>query len=33
MPRNGGSHSGPVEADETYLGSKRKNMPKAKRKK
>ena len=29
---NGGMFIGPVEADETYIGGKRKNMPKAKRK-
>ena len=29
---NGGMFTGPVEADETYIGGKRKNMPKAKRK-
>ena len=28
---NGGMFTGPVEADETYIGGKRKNMPKAKR--
>ena len=28
---NGGLFSGPVEADETWIGGKRKNMPKAKR--
>ena len=28
----GGPFSGPVEADETYMGGKRKNMSKAKRK-
>ena len=27
------SHSGPVEADETYMGGKLKNIPKAKREK
>ena len=29
---NSGMFTGPVEADETYIGGKRKNMPKAKRK-
>ena len=29
----GGHFSGPVEVDETYMGGKRKNMPKSKRKK
>ena len=29
---NGGLFSGPVEVDETYMGGKRKNMPKSKRK-
>ena len=28
---NGGMFTGPVEADETYIGGKRKNMPKSKR--
>ena len=28
---NSGMFTGPVEADETYIGGKRKNMPKAKR--
>lgn len=30
---NGGHFSGPVEADESYFGGKRKNMPKSKREK
>ena len=30
--REGGPFAGPVEADETYIGGKRKNMPNAKRK-
>ena len=33
MSRDKGLFSGPVEVDETYMGGKRKNMPKSKRKK
>lgn len=32
MFRDGGPFAGPVEVDETYMGGKRKNMPKSKRK-